>query len=76
MSRGALQKTLNTCGPLLFNKNTWFWHLPLLVAPARPLHVPPENSFRGSQGERGPRLRNPDLETRAANVWDLVQSDQ
>jgi len=28
------------------------------------------------KGGRGPRLRNPDLETRAANVWDLVQSDQ
>jgi len=39
------------------------------VAPARPLHVVPK-------GGRGPRLRNPDLETRAANAWDLVKSDQ
>ena len=28
------------------------------------------------RGGRGNRLRNPNLETRAANVWDLVQSDQ
>jgi len=72
MSHGALQKTLNTCGPLLYNKNTWFRPLPLLVAPARPLYVPPENSFRGSQGGERAHLRNPDLETRAENVWDLV----
>jgi len=74
MSRGALQKTLNTCAPLLFNKNTWFW--PLLVAPVRPLHVPPENTFRGPQRDTRAPFENPDLETRAANVWDLVQSDQ
>jgi len=32
--------------------------------------------FRGPQRGGGPRLRNSDLETRGANVWDLVQSDQ
>ena len=38
--------------------------------PDRPLQVAPKG------GVRGLRLRNPVLETRAANVWDLVQSDQ
>jgi len=46
------------------------------VAPSRPLHVVPSEQFRGPQEGRGLRLRNSDLETRAANVWDLVQSDQ
>jgi len=41
----------------------------MLVAPARPLHVTPK-------GGRGLCLRNPDIETTAANVWNLVQSDQ
>jgi len=57
----ALQKTLNACGPLLINKE----YLDLASA-----------SARGPQGGRGACLRNPDLETRAADVWDLVQSDQ
>ena len=46
------------------------WHLlGLCTCPQRTASVAPK-------GERGPSLRNPDLETRAANVWDLVQSDQ
>jgi len=44
--------------------------------PAWPLHVASREQFRDPQWGRGPRLRNSDLETRAANVWDLVQSDQ
>ena len=76
MSRGPLQKTLNTCGHLIINENTQFWPLLLLEAPARPLHVVPREQLLGPKGGRGPRLRNPDLETRVANVWDLVQSDQ
>ena len=36
----------------------------------------PANNSVAPKGGRGPRLRNPDLETRVANVWDLVQSDQ
>ena len=60
MSLGPLQKTLNTCcGPLFINKNIWFW--PLLVAPARLLHVAPREQLRGPQEGRGPRLRNSDL---------------
>jgi len=47
MSRGPLQKTLNTCGALLISKNTWFWPLPLLIAPARPPHVTPREQLRG-----------------------------
>jgi len=50
MSHGTLQKTLNTCGPLLISNNTWFWPLPLLVAPARPLHVTLREQLRGPQG--------------------------
>jgi len=76
MSHGALQKTFNTCGPLLFNKIPGFglglcsWPLlGLYTCPRRTASVAPK-------GQRGPRLRNPDLETRAADVWDLVQSDQ
>jgi len=38
--------------------------------------VVPREQFRGPQEGRGPRLRNSDLETRAANVWDLIHSDQ
>ena len=60
MNRGALQKTLNACGPLVINKNTEIW--------PRSLHVAPT-------GGRGTCLRNLDIETRAAKVWDLVQSD-
>jgi len=33
-------------------------------------------SARGPQAGVRAHLRNPDLETRAANVWDRVQSDQ
>jgi len=76
MSHGALQKTLNTCGPLLFNKKPGFglclcsWPLfGVCTCLQRTASVAPK-------GEGGPRLRNPDLETRAANIWDLVQSDQ
>jgi len=42
MSCSPFQGTLNTCGPLLINKNTWFWPLPLLVTPREQL--------RGLQG--------------------------
>jgi len=43
--------------------------LGLCACPQRTASVAPKR-------ERGPRLRNPDLETKAANVWDLVQSDE
>jgi len=74
MSRGPLQKTLNTCGPCSSMKIPSFGLclLPLLGLCPRLR----ENSSVPPKVGRGPSLRNPDLETRAANVWDLVQSDQ
>ena len=38
--------------------------------------LPPKKFWAAYATGRGPRLSNPDLETRAENVWDLDQSDQ
>ena len=58
-----------------------FERLSTLLAPCSSIKIPSFGlclaSARCPQGGgRGLCLRNPNLETRAANVWDLVQSDQ
>jgi len=59
-----------------------FKRISTLVAPYSSIKIPsfgiclfscpPENRSMASTGDRGSRLRNPDLETRAANVWDQM----